>query len=205
MWYLAAAAVIIIAGGWAGFSKGRHWSPPKEAGVMGNILNSADLGPLTVEQVNYLLSRLETQEPPEPVFGAMCYEAMAAPEVAEYICPVCGEKTIYSNYDTVFIEWELQGARRLADTIQSNTQFDVALDETLFCDFCSGGSDEDPRLMLRVVLDDGEEIVNAVSLTELRKLDSFLRGRLYWVTSNDGQEPLQEDTDLIRRLLGITE
>jgi len=45
--------------------------------------------------------------------------------------------------------------------------------------------------------------VNRVSISDLRKLDSFLQGRLYWVTDNDGQEPLKEDAELIRELLGL--
>ncbi|MCK5132026.1 MAG: hypothetical protein KAR40_07740 [Candidatus Sabulitectum sp.] len=49
---------------------------------------------LSVAQVNFLLARLESEEPPTQTMGVMCYEAMILPSVAEYICPVCGDKTL---------------------------------------------------------------------------------------------------------------
>lgn len=51
--------------------------------------------------------------------------------------------------------------------------------------------------------EEGVETVNRVFLTDLRKLDSFLQGRLYWLTDNDSQEPLQDDSQRIRQLLGL--
>ncbi len=167
------------------------------------IISSAAMKPLSMQQVNFLLARLEREEPPEPVFGAMCYEMMATPAVAEYICPVCGEKTIYEDFNTELIEWELQGARRLAESINEATEFSVILDETLFCDYCSEDPSGDPALLLRVTDEEGVETVNRVFLTDLRKLDSFLQGRLYWLTDNDSQEPLQDDSQRIRQLLGL--
>lgn len=202
MWYIAIATGIVLAGTFAGVVKSRGSGVIKEDPVS-SLLNSAAIKPLSMEQINFLLARLEREDPPEPVFGAMCYEMMAAPAVAEYICPVCGEKTLYEDYRTAFIEWELEGARRLAESIDAATDFQVILDETLYCDFCSEGSDEDPALLLRVIPEEGEETVNRVSLTDLRKLNSFLNGRLYWTTDNDGHEPLQGDADKIRELLGL--
>jgi len=202
MWYVAAVAGIVIAGTLAGVVKSRGTVFFKEGDPVGTFLNSATIKPLSIEQVNFLLARLEREEAPEPMYGAMCYEMMAAPAVAEYICPVCGEKTLYEDYTTAFIEWELPGARRLVESIDEATDFQVSLDETMYCDFCSEFPDEDPHLILRVQGNEGET-VNRVSISDLRKLDSFLQGRLYWVTDNDGQEPLKEDAELIRDLLGL--
>jgi hypothetical protein len=134
----------------------------------------------------------------------MCYEAMAYPAVAEYVCPVCGEKTVYDDGNTGFIEWELQGARRLAESIDQLTAFDVILDETVFCGFCTPDLEGEPYLMLRV-RSDSVETVNRVGLTDLRMLASFLEGRLYYLTSNDAQMPLQEHADRLRELLGMPE
>ncbi|MFA6619449.1 MAG: hypothetical protein WCT23_10335 [Candidatus Neomarinimicrobiota bacterium] len=202
MWYIAAAG-IVLAGTLAGVVKSRGTGFIKEDNPFSRIIISAAIKPLSMEQVNFLLARLEKEEPPEPVFGAMCYEMMAAPVVAEYICPVCGEKTLYEDYRATFIEWELQGARRLAESIDAGTEFNVTLDETLFCDYCSEDSQDEPSLLLRVTSEDGTEISSRVSLTDLRKLDSFLQGRLYWLTDNDSQEPLQDDGDRIREILGL--
>ncbi len=205
MWYIVAAAGILLAGTFAGVVKSRGTGFLKESNLINMAINSAVLKPISMQQINGLLARLEWEEPPEPVFGAMCYEMMAPPTVAEYNCPVCGEKTLYEGYQTAFIEWDLQCARRIADSIDASTEFQVILDEIQFCDYCYADFEAEPSLLLHVIPEEGEEVVNSVSLTELRKLDSFLQGHLYWVTDNDSHEPLQESADRIRELLGLVE
>lgn len=163
----------------------------------------ADIETLSDEQILELLSRLEREPLPDPVMGAMCYGVSMYPEVAEYTCPVCGEKTEYTNSQTQFIEWELQGCRRLFDSISGAAETDLVLDETRFCSFCTPDEHETPSLYLVLTSEDGTVVSNQVSQHDLMVLESFLRGRLYYVTWNDGQEPLQPYAGRIRTLLGI--
>ncbi len=204
MWYVVAAVLVIGASGAFGYSMVRT-SGMLKAPSPGNIMTQMDFGKLSTEEINALLNRLESQEPPDPTMGAMCYSPMAIPDSAEYICPVCGEKTIYTGYETQFIEWTLPGMRRMAESIDSLTEFHVGLDETQFCGFCSDSTYQDPQVILRVTLPDSIEIVNPVTSTDLRMLDSFLSGRLYYLTGNDAQVPMQEYADRLRELLGIQE
>lgn len=202
MWYIAALAGLVIAGAVTGIAK------TKGTFFLGDIsqattIDSTRIRALSMEEINVLLDRLEKEELPAPVIGAMCYDPVSAPLVAEYVCPACGEKTIYEDHHTEFVEWELQGARRLAESINDNTEFTVQLDETLFCDYCSSDIDADPSMLLRVVHSDGEAVLNRISLNDLRKLDSFLQGRLYWVTYYDEHNPLQDEIERIQTLLGI--
>lgn len=135
----------------------------------------------------------------------MCYQVAGPPSVSEYTCTVCGEKTIYHNMHTRFIEYELETARRLADSIISSTDLMIEVDESLYCSFCSDASAEDACLMLRVTTSEGEVLSNEVSVTDLRMLDSFLRGELFWVTATDDRIPLKDNADRLRRLLGLAE
>lgn len=200
MWYFAAAvAGLAAAGAIAGMVRG------KSPGVASFPVSADSIKKLSVREISMMLARLENEEPPEVVHGAMCYRVAGPPSIAEYTCPVCGEKTIYDDSNTGFIENRLGTARRLAESIEANTEFQVMLDESRYCAFCSGDSAENPSLVLRVVREDGEEISNPVSLTQLRMLDSFLKGNLYWLTETDGQMPLKDSADSMRRLLGITE
>jgi hypothetical protein len=206
------AVVLLLAV--AGFAKNKpdHSSKslsPLDAvtsATIADVVLPTVISALSVEQINLLLSRLETTEPPGQVMGAMCYEPMAPPEVAEYVCPVCGEKTVYNRSQSAFISWELEGCRRTADSINTHTDFEVVIDEMQFCDFCSADSTGDePSLLLKVVYEDGTEVVNTVDLTDLQMLDSFLQGNLYYTTSNDGEIPLQSYSVRIRELLGFEE
>jgi len=84
-----------------------------------------------------LSSKLE-QLPEEPVVkdypqGAMCYRVASPPERAEYICPVCGEMTLYpSCYNR-----ELDNIRSYQVLINRITKLEVKLDESHFCKKCS--------------------------------------------------------------------
>lgn len=211
MWYVAGACAVILLSAVAGLSKAKPETVRKSVIPLDAITGATmlDITPealltLSATQVNILLTRLENEEPPEQMMGAMCYEMMAAPEVSEYICPVCGEKTIYNYSQSAFIEWELEGCRRMAESINANTDFEIILDEALFCDFCSpDAGEEEPEMLLRVTYEDGTEVVNRIYVTDLRKLDSFLQGNLYYFDSVDSQIPLMESAARIRELLGL--
>jgi hypothetical protein len=204
MWYVIAAVILIGASSAYGLSRGR-WGGPSKSPAAGDHISYSDMGDLSIEEVNVLLARLESEEPPEPVMGAMCYAAMAIPATAEYVCPVCGEKTLYSGYVTELVEWELPAMRRMTESVDSLTEFRIFLDESQFCSFCSEEEHEDPLVLLRVVLEDGTETVNPVSITDLRMLESFLQGRLSYMTFNDSEQPLREHADRIRTLMGLAE
>ncbi len=79
----------------------------------------------------------------------------------------------------------------------------MVLDESAFCEFCSEFGEGSAVLVLRVAGEHGEETENSVSVDELRMLDSFLRGRLFWVTSNEGHAPLRNHSERVAELLGI--
>ncbi len=200
MWYIVAAvAGIALTGAVAGTIRTRS------SGGSSMPLNADSIRKLSLDEINLLLARLENEEAPEVVQGAMCYRVAGPPSVAEYICPVCGEKTIYDDDQTGFIEFRLETARRLAESINTSTEFDVILDEALYCSHCSEASTENACLILRVRTAEGEDISNTVSVTDLRMLDSFLKGELSWVTETDSRIPLRENADRMRRLLGLSE
>lgn len=213
MWYVAGVCVVVLLSAAVGLTKNRPELASKSIRVLDVVTGatSLDLTPdaimsLSVAQVNTLLERLENEEAPPATMGAMCYEAMAAPEVADYVCPICGEKTIYNFNQTEFILWELPGCRRMIESMNSHTEFEMTLDETSYCDFCSSQlAEEEPYMLLRVNYEDGREVVNKIHMIDLMRLDAFLQGDLFYLSSNDGQVPLKDSADRLRELLGLEE
>lgn len=155
-------------------------------------------------EVETMLDSLERKDEPEPVFGAMCYEPVAAPSNCEYICPVCGERTLYSDYTTVMRVEGLPATRELFDRLRTVTPMDVRLDEVSFCSVCGGG-DSLPAPVLIVDLSDAEPCSSEVSDDDLRLLLGFLSGEASYATVNDGTLPLKPQMQRIRRLLGLPE
>lgn len=201
MIYLMLAALAMLAA--AAF--GARRTPSKE-GDGGNILPSVDepeLLELDEKELMAIIDRVRVAEEPEPVMGAMCYEPIAMPQVAEYVCPACGEKTTYHGSVARLIEFDLPEARRLMGEITTVSNLELELDESQFCAACGSEADSLPEMVLRVRYEDGSEHASEVSVTDLRMLRGLLRGQLYYLTFNDAQRPLKPHLPHLRQLLGL--
>src|SRR5512137_2277649 len=121
------------------FGASRLRARSTSVGSSGGRLLSERLKSMSVREVEKLLARVERSPEPDPTMGAMCYDMAGPPSVAEYVCPVCGEKTVYSDDNTWFLSYELPTARLLLEQAASASGLDVALDESQFCSSCSPG------------------------------------------------------------------
>jgi hypothetical protein len=156
------------------------------------------------DDVETMLESVERKELPEPVMGAMCYEPVSAPSVSEYICPVCGERTLYDDdYSTILRVEDLFLTRSLFDSLQVVADLDLLLDETSFCSICGSG-DAGPYPVLVVDLTDAEPCSSVVSNDDLRLLIGFFSGETSYATVNEGTLPLKPELDRIRTLLGLS-
>ncbi len=165
-------------------------------------VTAAGMKSMTVREVTHLLEAVAKEPEPEFVMGAMCYAAMPIPEIAEYVCPVCGEKTVYGAGGTPYILWQIDTARSLVEAIRASGTLDVALDETSFCSACAPDSVE-PVLRLTVTFEDGTVVNPEVDVEDIRMLAGLLTGQLYYETSNESQSPLRPNLERLGSLLGI--
>ena len=211
MWYVAGACAVVVLSAVAGFAKSKTVSELKSIKPLDALCSAVveDFMPnqimtMSPAQINILLARVEAEEPPLITMGAMCYDVAGPPEVAEYVCPICKEKTLYDFSQSAFITWELEGCRRMAESIDERTEFDVTLDERLFCDFCLPNTKEEtPSLVLKVLHENGSEHLNEISITDLRVLDAFLQGNLYYTDEYEAHYPIKDFSDRVRELLGV--
>jgi hypothetical protein len=157
---------------------------------------------LTREQIQQKLKTLEAAKAPEPKMGAMCYKMAAPPDRAEYVCPVCSEKTLYTSQSARFIAWELDACRREFELLKKETDLAVALNESALCSHCAPSAAAH-ELALTVTYADGATHTTApVSHQDLVILRHFLKGNLDYKTFNDGTLPLQKALPRLRELLG---
>ncbi len=211
MWCVAGVCTLVVLSAVAGLNRNRAKTECKSFESLEPVVSSviAEFSPkkllaMSPTQINVLLARLDAEEAPGITMGAMCYDIASPPELAEYTCPVCGEKTLYDISQSSFITRELEGCRRMAESINEYTDFEITLDEGLFCDFCSADAEgENPTLILRVIHANGFQVLNEVSVTDLRMLDSFLQGNLSYWTDTEARYPLKEYTVRMRDLLGV--
>ena len=103
--------------------------PTRPANVTTNFIKG-----LNRTEIQKKLQKLSETPPPKDLKpGACCYEMAAPPDRAEYVCPKCGEKTLYSKEQAWFVEQDVPNARRGMVELQKVAKRGVALDESQFC------------------------------------------------------------------------
>lgn len=192
------AAVLLL----SGYGVSRKASRAFEAGSRRGRLSASKIGTMSRADVEKLLDRIECVPEPESVIGAMCYEPVALPSVVEYLCPLCGTKTVYSDYTESGLVLSIQETRMLFDTLSSLTRLEMVLDETSFCSECRD-SETEPGFVLRVTWEDGSEHAARVTPDDLRMLLGLFSGGTSYRTSNEGSVPLKPFSGRLRDILGL--
>ncbi len=162
-------------------------------------VRSRDMKALNRQQLQKMLRHIATARPPAPKMGAMCYDMGPPPNRAEYVCPTCGEKTLYTQQQAYRVSWEVESCRRLLKEIPGGA---VTLDESAWCRKCQPDVKE-PALALRLRFDDGTtRTVEQVNPEQLRLLRDFFAGKLAVKGVEDMETPLKEKLGELEKLLG---
>lgn len=160
------------------------------------------------EEIALRLRKLaESPSPSELDMGAMCYDMAEPPDRIDYVCPVCGEKTLYSFEsderiaDMFMLQFELNECRRITHNLIG---LDAELDETEFCMRCRPEVTE-PVLVLKVRYPEGGDAVETrgVSKSDLQLLRAFIKGSDRIAGDTGRESPLQDHMKRLRELLGI--
>lgn len=131
--------------------------------------------------------------------GAMCYKTSAPPERVEYICPICGEMTLYPVYSTSSID-RISYYRTLVKKI---TKINVKLDESQLCKKCSPDI-QTRKLCLIVKYDKSSKPHKTCNITEedISLLYDYSEGVRKHSTSF-GEIPLTTYKTRLEELLGV--
>jgi hypothetical protein len=205
MWYTL--ALIIVS---AGLIIGMKGCLPG-ANVMGNFTPNDSLfypadssfGNASRADVERRLKALaDSPVPAELNPGAMCYEMSMPPDRIEYICPTCGQKTIYTNsayYDNIE---NVNSCRYIVTNIKNLT---LRLEEKNYCHHCY--PDTNAALSLNLYLkykgEEKEEVIENVSKENLELIWAFMSGQTKVSSFNDDETPLKDYIDQICKLMKV--
>jgi hypothetical protein len=175
-----------------------------------DLVTTRNLKPLTRQEIRGLLERLAERPAPSGLsLGAKCYEVAAPPERAEYLCPTCGERTLYTvsakkgspDRTPRFVEYELTECRRLVKSLKGAG---MTLDEKEFCRKCSPGHDS-PALVLVIAYkgEDKPQRTRGVKAEDLRMIQEFLNDQDRHQGEMGRQTPLKDSIGHLRELLGV--
>ncbi len=161
------------------------------------------------KDIEQMLISLSKSDPKNlaPV-GAMCYKVAATPDRIEYICPVCGEKTLYTSdikniYQRNFTKIIYEDLQQMRQIVSKMPKIDCVLDESQLCKKCSPDV-ENPDLCLIIKIKD-EKLHKTcnISLIDIELLYEFLSGQEIHRTKYDKEEPLKNYQNRIEELLGM--
>jgi hypothetical protein len=169
-------------------------------------------------EVRALLKKLADTPPPKQGKGsfAMCYSSAPLPSRADYICPKCGERTVYeagdkappleqADWGTVeVVRWKIDVCRRKLKDIQRLAGDAVSLDESQFCRKCAPNATS-PKLVLHISYKDkkNRDIEN-IEPDDLRLLSDFLAKKIETKRNDmESATPLKDDLPRLQELLGV--
>jgi hypothetical protein len=216
MWYIFIIAFVIIGFFISPLFTGRNFKENTDSRyhiVSTNFplnLNDTIKGMFSKKQIEEKIKRLAETSPPENLsFGAMCYiKTIVQYDTREYVCPICGEKTIYGkNVNTNKFEyidgifWEIDACRREIEKVKG---INIKLDESQFCKHCSPEI-KNPELCLLVNianLNDTTKVCN-ISYMEIRYIHEFLNDQLVHKGERESETPLINNIPRIKELLGL--
>ena len=157
---------------------------------------------LSSDQIRKQLTTLSLKQPPKDLSmrGAMCYDMAMPPERGEYVCPVDGEKTLYTTYMVNFIMYDLPAIRDIAGAMPGVT---VTIDESQFCRICSPDI-KDPQLIMTVNYSDRTHTVKGITTEDLKLMREFLTGKDRHKDDFDAESALKEYIPRLEELFGVT-
>lgn len=206
---LALVFCLLFAGGCSSRTSPSPASSTPTLPAVTTIVTTAELKSLNRAAVRALLKKLADSPPPKHLaLGAMCYEPMSRIARADYVCPKCGERTLYENnksreYIAEIVERGIPCCRREFDKLRRVANEAFSLDELQFCRKCSPTVVE-PKLTLHISYADGKtRDVENISYIDLRILHELLSGKLVSKDGRDRESPLKDSLPRLEELLGV--
>ena len=138
---------------------------------------------LTREQLDMLLAELVEKPTPEETGAvfASCYMRSAPTDRIEYVCPTCGEKTLYANCAAATVK-EVQRYHEQGCDEVCQLGLDVTLDERTLCASCKktiGIADDKLKFYVEIRVD--KKITRTLlKNNDWEKLIAFLKGENTW-------------------------
>ena len=208
MGYVIAAIALLFVALFFGFSRvnaenGKAKTQEKSAIV-------SEVQSMRESEIKERLLKLAKSPPPTKLSrGAMCYDPAMPLAKTEYVCPKCGEKTLYTSDDgprsakaTRSVRMEIPACRRIVKQIKG---LKIQLDETQFCAKCAPDLKEVPKICL-VVHYEGEKEphrVEGVTSEDLKILQEFLAGKDKHEGDFGLETPLKNHIERLEQLLGV--
>ena len=209
MEYILTGIVIVIFALLVGFSGAHGQSNNSKAKT--DVSSSVEAKSFNRNELKQKLIALsKSPAPSELAMGAMCYRPAMPPKSADYTCPKCGEKTLYSieNIENKNEGYQIIGTVNVGipncrRTIKNIKGINITLDESQYCRKCSPDI-QSPKLVLIIEHEDGKKhTVTGITNNDLILISEFLSGSDKHKDEGDFETPLKKHIKRLSELLGV--
>jgi len=140
--------------------------------------------------------------PTELSTGAMCYKVAMPPDRIDYICPVCGEKTLYLKNPAFPILKELPSMRSLVKPLE---KYGIVLDERALCKKCQTQTSEKTVCLIIPYLENVNQPHKKCPIRdhELKLLNDFFNGKDKYANEYDVETPLVNYLQNLYKIFGL--
>ncbi len=175
-----------------------------QPGAKPPVVSAGEMQVLDRDAVRAMLKKVADSPPPQSLkMGAMCYDMAGPPQRADYVCPKCGERTLYEQGMAGIVEWQLPACRRELAELKKATGEAAALDESQFCRKCSPDAKE-PKLALNLKYQGGQKSsVAGVTPMDIRLVREFLTGKMVHQGEQDRETAMKDHLPRLKELLGV--
>jgi len=188
MWYVVVSTSLIIIIGFLSFV---------------NYSEAATIR-YTKSDISQKLVKLSKKPVPKKLsIGAMCYEQAIPPNRGEYVCPVCGKKTLYSNnHKIIKVVNDIFTYRKMVKQLNEKG-LDIKLNETELCKNCHP-LNTNYKLCITIKYNRSESYkICDITQDDLRLISDFLDEKTIHEFLNEREEPLKNFIPRLRILLGV--
>lgn len=192
MWYSLVFILVVFIAVFIGFTER----------TLAKDNSSLALDELSRVELNQKLEHLphDLEKWDKPV-GAMCYKTAAPPQRVEYICPVCGEMTLYPSYSS--LSFSVDNVLYYRTLVKQITKLDVKLDESELCEKCNPAP-KARKLCLIVKFDSNSTPYRTCDITEedIKLLYEYSEGEKEHDTSVV-KFPITDYKNRLEEMLGV--
>ena len=164
-------------------------------------IDDNNMNPDSIKLEQRLKELSQTKYTGELTWGAMCYDPMA-PAYMDYICSHCGE-TIKEKHNN----WMVFAINQIDEIVTriKKLSYDVVLDKTEFCPYCSKSDIENPELIfkMRFSTKANYHIAKSNITNEYLCLLAFLSNQDTYLNVFDYEFALHDNIAIIQKMTGL--
>jgi hypothetical protein len=167
-------------------------------------ISTRSINLMSDDQIGEQLAKLTPEKKRKKPLSAMCYDMAAPPDRIEYVCPKCGEKTLYSESMNGYTTLNgLEILRKEFSTLTAlKTDCTLTLDETSLCAHCTPDTTTHTISLIVKYSDKKIHTATSVDINDVYLLKTYFNHDDSYTSTDGSVHLLKDEIFRLKDLLG---